>query len=138
VCISLTRLLSGDPREPTARRTSPAHLFVGSLGASFALTLAQRLDAAALPWCSLDILTEASLVSTSGALRFDTIMVRATVAGADTVAGSTYRQVAKEARDRCPLARSIRGNVAYKLGEVLVVERGAGASTRHPIGPFRG
>jgi hypothetical protein len=53
--------LSGDPRQPTARRTSPAHLFVGSLGASFALTLAQRLDAVALPWCSLGILSEASL-----------------------------------------------------------------------------
>ena len=58
--------LSGDPRQPTARRTSPAHLFVGSLGASYALTLAQQLDAAALPWCSLDILSEASLVSTQG------------------------------------------------------------------------
>ncbi len=102
---------------------SPVHLFAGSLGACYALAFAQRLDAGKLAWSSVDILTRASLTPASSSPSFDSIMVHATVAGADATARSAYHRAAMEARDRCPIARSIRGNVAYKLGEVIVTEQ---------------
>ena len=54
---------------------------------------------------------------------FTLVIVHATVAGADPKAQSAYRRAAIEARGRRPVARSIRGNVAYKLGEVLLTEQ---------------
>ena len=66
---------------------------------------------------------EGLVASGAGAERFTTVTVRPTIQGADTAQRQAYEKAAIAARNNCFIGRSIRGNIAYVVGEVSLVGR---------------
>jgi organic hydroperoxide reductase OsmC/OhrA len=110
--------------EPQNANASSTHLFVESLGSGYATALSARLDGRCLPWRSLDILVEVLFTSVAGMPRFEAVIVSPTIAGGDPSVIAAYRHAANEVRDRCAIGRAIRGNVAYRVGGVAVIDGG--------------
>jgi organic hydroperoxide reductase OsmC/OhrA len=49
------------------------------------------------------------------------VKVNPTIRGADLLRRGAYEKAAIIARDDCPIGRSIRGNVAYTVGDVVLL-----------------
>jgi peroxiredoxin-like protein len=101
---------------------SPEDLFVAAAASSYSVTLADMLRAAGLPQFSLAIRAEGLVASDPGAVKFTTVTVRPTIYGADAAQRQAYEKAAIAARNHCFIGRSIRGNIAYVVGEVALVE----------------
>ncbi len=114
--VSEPRLMGG-----TKVGMSPEDLFVAAAASSYGATLADMLRTARLPQSSLAIHAE-GLASDPGAMRFTTITMRTTIHGADAAQRQAYEKAAIAARNHCFIGRSIRGNIAYVVGEVALVE----------------
>jgi steroid delta-isomerase-like uncharacterized protein len=110
----------GDP-EPPFGKGSPAAMLVLAAGACHAAELGAALDLAALPWNLIEVQTDATCTAVPSAPCLDTLAVYPIIYGADPGKRSQYAAASKEARDRSLIGRTIRGNVAYKLGAVTVV-----------------
>jgi peroxiredoxin-like protein len=115
-CISEPRVMGG-----TGAGMSPEDLFVAAAASSYSVTLAEMLRAVGLPQTSLGIHAEGLVGSCAGAKRFTTVIVRPTIQGADTAQRQAYEKAAIAARNNCFIGRSIRGNVAYVVGDVSLV-----------------
>jgi peroxiredoxin-like protein len=114
--ISEPRVMGG-----TGAGMSPEDLFVAAAASSYSVTLAEMLRAVGLPQTSLAIHAEGRVGSCAGAKRFTTVIVRPTIQGADTAQRQAYEKAAIAARNNCFIGRSIRGNVAYVVGDVSLV-----------------
>jgi steroid delta-isomerase-like uncharacterized protein len=110
----------GDP-EPPFGKGSPAAMLVLAAGACHAAELGAALDLAALPWNLIEVQTDATCAAVPSAACLDMLAVYPIIYGADPSKRSQYAAASKEARDRSLIGRTIRGNVAYKLGAVTVV-----------------
>jgi len=116
-CVSEPRVMGR-----TGAGMSPEDLFVAAAASSFSVTLAEILRAVRLPQTSLAIRAEGLVASGAGGERFITITVRPTIEGADTARRQAYERAAIAARNTCLIGRSIRGNIAYVIGEVSLVD----------------
>ena len=112
-CVSEPRVMGG-----TGAGMSPEDMFVAAAASSYSVTLAEILRAAGLPQASLAIRAEGLVASEPGAKKFTTVTVRPTIQGADTAQRQAYEKAAIAARNNCFIGRSIRGNIAYVVGEV--------------------
>jgi peroxiredoxin-like protein len=101
---------------------SPEDLFVAAEASSYSVTLAEMLRAVGLPQSSLAVHAERLVASNAGAERFTTVTVRPSIRGADAAQRESYEKAAIAARNNCFIGRSIRGNIAYVVGEVSLVD----------------
>ena len=115
-CISEPRVMAG-----TGAGMSPEDLFVAAAASSYSVTLAEMLRAVGLPQSSLSIRAEGLVASDAAAERFTTVIVWPTIQGADVARRDAYGKAAIAARNNCFIGRSIRGNIAYVVGEVCLV-----------------
>ncbi len=115
-CVSEPRVMDG-----TGTGMSPEDLFVAAAASSYSVTLAEMLRAAGLPQSSLAIHAEGLVTSNAGVERFTTVIVRPTIEGAAVAQREAYTKAAIAARNNCFIGRSIRGNIAYVVGEVCLV-----------------
>jgi hypothetical protein len=60
------------------------------------------------------------ILSNCGKARFARVIVSPTIQGADLLRRAAYENAATAARDDCLVGRSVRGNVAYVIGEVVL------------------
>jgi peroxiredoxin-like protein len=116
-CVSEPRVMGG-----TGAGMSPEDLFVAAAVSSYSVTLAEMLRAVGLPQSSLAIHAEGLVASDAGAERFTTVTVRPTIQGADPAQRPAYEKAAIAARNNCFIGRSIRGNIAYVVGEVSLLD----------------
>jgi peroxiredoxin-like protein len=114
--VSEPRVMGG-----TGAGMSPEDLFVASAASSYSVTLAEMLRAVGLPQSSLAIRAEGLVTSDAGAERFTTITVRPTIHGADAAQHQAYEKAVVAARNHCFIGRSVRGNIAYVVGELCLV-----------------
>jgi len=116
-CVSEPRVMGG-----TGVGMSPEDLFVAATASSYSVTLAEMLRALGLPQSSLAVHAEGLVASDAGAERFTTVTVRPSIHGADTAQRQAYEKAAIAARNNCFIGRSIRGNIAYVVGDVSLVD----------------
>jgi peroxiredoxin-like protein len=116
ICVSEPRVMGG-----TGAGMSPEDLFVAAAASSYSVTLAEMLRAVGLPQTLLAIHAEGLVANGCGAERFTTVTVQPTIQGADTARRQAYEKAAIAARNNCFIGRSIRGNIAYVVGEVSLV-----------------
>ena len=116
-CVSEPRVMGG-----AGTGMSPEDLFVAAK-ASYCVTLAEMLRAIGLPQTSLAIHAEGLVTSDAGSERFTTVTVRPTIQGADIAQRQAYEKAAIAARNNCFIGRSIRGNIAYVVGELCLAGR---------------
>jgi len=112
-CVSGRHAIGG-----TGAGMRPEDLFVAAAASSYSVTLAEMLRAVGLPQSLLAIHAEGLVASGAGAERFTTVTVRPTIQSADTAQRQAYEKAAIAARNNCFIGRSIRGNIAYVVGEV--------------------
>lgn len=115
--VSEPRVMGG-----TGAGMSPEDLFVAAAASSYSVTLADMLRATGLPQSSLAIHAEGLVASDPGAVKFTSVTVHPTIHGADAAQRQAYEKAAIAARNHCFIGRSIRGNIAYIVGEVALVE----------------
>jgi organic hydroperoxide reductase OsmC/OhrA len=82
--------------------------------------LSNVLRAACLPSTRISVRAEGVISSDSGKARFTRVTVHPTIRGADIPRQEAYRVAATTARDACLIGRSIRGNVAYIVGDICL------------------
>jgi peroxiredoxin-like protein len=114
-CVSEPRAMGG-----TGTGMSPEDLFVAATASSYCVTLSEMLRAVGLPQSSLSIHAEGLVASDAAAERFTTVIVRPTIQGADVARRAAYAKAAIAARNNCFIGKSIRGNIAYVVGEVCL------------------
>ena len=112
-CVSGRHAIGG-----TGAGMRPEDLFVAAAASSYSVTLAEMLRAVGLPQSLLAIHAEGLVASGAGAEQFTTVTVRPTIQSADTAQRQAYEKAAIAARNNCFIGRSIRGNIAYVVGEV--------------------
>ncbi len=101
--------------------TSPEELLTSAVCTCFTSTLFALLSRARLPATKLTVAAQGKVVGYPGKdARFAEIRVSPTVHDGDTSRLEEYAKFACQARDRCFIGRTLRGNVAYIVGEVSV------------------
>lgn len=125
IAVGETRTPVSRPRVQggTGAGMGPEDLFVAAAASSYGATLAEMLRAAGLPQSSLAIHAEGLVAGEPGAVKFTSVTVRPTMHGADAAHRQAYEKAAIAARNYCFIGRSIRGNIAYLVGAVALVER---------------
>jgi len=114
--VSEPRVMGG-----TGAGMSPEDFFVAAAASSYSVTLSEMLRAVGLPQSSLTIRAEGLVTSDAGAERFTMITVRPTIHGANPGQHQAYEKAAIAARNHCFIGRSVRGNIAYVVGELCLV-----------------
>jgi organic hydroperoxide reductase OsmC/OhrA len=109
-------------RAGTEAGIGPEYLFVAAAVSSFAATMAEMLALAGLPQSALAITAEGQTACDFRAAKFTRITMLPTIHGADTSRRQAYEKAATDARNHCLIGYSIRGNVAYVIGEVSLIE----------------
>jgi uncharacterized OsmC-like protein len=107
--------------DPPFNRGGPVALCVHAVGVCYAEELGEALRKNALPWSVIQVQTDAACTDDSTARRLDAVAVFPTIFGGAPSMNSEYAAAAMQARDESVVGRTIRGNVAYKVGVVTVV-----------------
>ncbi len=102
---------------PGATMPGPETLLVAAIASSYGIALANLLDAAALPRGGIVVRAAGTVVMGYGKARFTRMLVTPNIRGADLARQEEYRKVANTARDECVIGRSVRGNVAFVVGD---------------------
>ncbi len=111
--------------------TSPEELLTSAVCTCFTSTLFALLSKARLPAAKLTVGAQGKVTGYPGKdAHFAEIRVSPTVHGGDTRRLEEYAKFACQARDRCFIGRTLRGNVAYMVGEVSVE---SGQGTEHLV-----
>lgn len=97
---------------------SPEALLIAAISSCYSITLSNVLRAACLPQAHISVHAEGVIVRELGQVQFARVTVHPTIRGADALLRDAYEKAAATARDGCVVGRSIRGNVAYVVGEV--------------------
>lgn len=107
--------------------TSPEELLTSAVCTCFTSTLFALLSRARLPAAKLTVAAQGKVTGYPGKdARFAEIRVSPTVHEGDCARLEEYAKFACQARDRCFIGRTLRGNVTYVVDEVAV-EGGQGA-----------
>lgn len=99
---------------------NPEVLLIAAISSCYSITLANLLQAAALPQKHISVHAEGVIVCDLGRAQFTRVTVNPTIRGADALRRDAYQKAAIAARDDCLVGRSIRGNVAYVVGDVAL------------------
>ena len=99
---------------------APEVLLIAAISTSYSIALSEVVRAASLPQARISIHGSGTIVTSCGAAQFDRVVLSPTVQGADLSRRDAYEKAATAARDRCLIGRSMRGNVAYVIGNVLL------------------
>ncbi len=99
----------------------PEMLLIAAISSSYGIALSNSLRAARLPLTRVSIRADGVVASTVGRTQFTRVTVLPTIRGADVLQRDAYERAATAARDDCLVGRSIRGNVAYVVGEVALL-----------------
>ena len=97
---------------------SPEILLISAVSSSYGIALSNALQAVSLPQKHISVHADGDIVRTLGRGRLARVTVNATIHGADVLRRDAYQKAAIAARDDCLVGRSIRGNVAYVVGDV--------------------
>jgi len=100
---------------------SPASLLLAAIASCYSITLASLLRAACLPCTRVAVHGDGIIGNDQGKARFTRVLVQPTIRGADAPRRDDYKKAANAARDECLIGRSIRGNVAFVVGEVALL-----------------
>lgn len=98
--------------------TSPEELLLAAVTSCYSATLYRLLERSGLPVRRLSVTARGYVEDYPQAARFARIVVHPKVAGGDAARLADYQREALHARDACFIGKTIRGNVAYDVGEV--------------------
>jgi peroxiredoxin-like protein len=101
---------------------SPEALLIAAIASCYSITLSNVLRDASLPQTRVSVRAEGVIASDCGKPRFTRVTVHPTIRGADVPQQDAYEKAAAAAREACLIGRSIRGNVAYVVGEVSLLD----------------
>jgi peroxiredoxin-like protein len=101
---------------------SPEALLIAAIASCYSITLSKVLRDASLPQTRVSVRAEGVIASDCGKPRFTRVTVHPTIRGADVPQQDAYEKAAAAARESCLIGRSIRGNVAYVVGEVSLLD----------------
>ena len=100
---------------------SPEALLITAVSSCYSITLSNILRAAGLPQTQVLVHADGVIVSNFERTEFSKVTVIPTIRGADVRRRAAYEKAAITARDDCPVGRSIRGNVPFLVGEVVLL-----------------
>ncbi len=100
---------------------SPETLLMAAISTSYSITLSSVLREACLPRSRVSVRADGVTVGSHGRPKFTRVRVSPTIRGADVLRRGAYEKAATVARDDCPIGCSIRGNVAYIVGDVVLL-----------------
>ena len=100
---------------------SPEALLIAAVSSCYNITLSDILRAADLPQTRISVHADGVIVRNCDRTQFSTVTVTPTIRGADIQRRDAYEKAANAARDDCQVGRSIRGNVAFLVGEVVLL-----------------
>lgn len=100
---------------------SPEALLVAAVSSCYSITLSNILRAAGLPQTRVSVHADGVIVSNFDRTQFSNLTVIPTIGGADVRRRDAYEKAAIAARDDCLVGRSIRGNVPFLVGEVVLL-----------------
>jgi peroxiredoxin-like protein len=100
---------------------SPEALLIAAIASCYSITLCDVLRAASLPQTRVSVRAEGVIASDCGKARFTRVTVHPTIRNADVPRQAAYEQAAAAAREKCLIGRSIRGNVAFVVGDVSLL-----------------
>lgn len=109
------------PTEAAKGKLTPAALLLAAMASCYGITLANLLRGAALPGTHVSVRADGIIANEHGRARFTRVMVRPVILGADILRRHAYNKAALAAREGCLIGRSIRGNVAFIVGEVSLM-----------------
>jgi organic hydroperoxide reductase OsmC/OhrA len=112
------------PTHAGGKGPSAEALLLAAISTSYTVTLSHVLRASSLPRTRVSVKADGVIASCRGRLQFTRVKVSPTIGGADVLRRQAYEKAAVAARDGCPIGRSIRGNVAYVVGDVALVRSG--------------
>jgi organic hydroperoxide reductase OsmC/OhrA len=107
---------------PSNGAPSPETLLIAAISSSYSIALANLLRAACLPQTRVSVHGCGIIGSNCGKAQFTRVIISPTVHGVDLQQRDAYENAATAARDDCLVGRSIRGNVAYVVGEVVLLD----------------
>lgn len=99
---------------------NPEVMLIAAISSSYSIALANFLEAAGLPQNRISVHADGVIISDCGRVQFTRVTVSPTISGADVFRREAYQRAAIAARDDCLIGRSIRGNVAYVVGDVAL------------------
>jgi peroxiredoxin-like protein len=100
---------------------SPEALLLAAIASCYSITLSNLLRTACLPRTRVAVHADGVIGIDRGKARFTRVLVQPTIRGADVPQREAYKKAANAARDECLIGRSIRGNVAFVVGDVAVL-----------------
>jgi len=99
---------------------TPETLLMAAISSSYSIALSKVLCAACLPQTRVSVHGRGTIGSNCGKTQFTRVVLSPTIRGADLQRRDAYENAATAARDDCLVGRSVRGNVAYVVGEVVL------------------
>jgi organic hydroperoxide reductase OsmC/OhrA len=109
-------MTANDPAGP-----SPEVLLLAAVASCYSIALSNQLRAARLPRTRVAVHADGIIGNDQGNARFTRVLVQPTIRGADVPRREAYKKAANAARDECLIGWSIRGNVAFVVGDVAVL-----------------
>ena len=112
------RALRAADRDPN--RLTPDALLIAAICTSYSIALSDIVRGASLPQTRISVRGNGTIESRCGVAQLDRVVLSPTIQGADPSRRDAYEKAATAARDSCLIGRSMRGNVAYVIGRVLL------------------
>jgi organic hydroperoxide reductase OsmC/OhrA len=108
--------------QPIAGRgeLNPENLLLAAAASSYGIALADLLRNGSLPSTRVIVHADGFMASERGKPCVTRVMLRPTILGAHIPRQNAYKKAAIAARDECIVGRSIRGNVAFGVGDVTI------------------
>ena len=100
---------------------TPETLLIAAISSSYGIALSKLLRTASLPQTRVSVRGSGTIGSSGGRAHFSRVVLSPTIHDADLSRRETYESAATAARDDCLIGRSIRGNVAYVIGDVVLL-----------------
>lgn len=101
-------------------RQGPEVLLIAAISSCYSIVLSNVLQTASLPQTHVSVRADGVVASERGKDQFVRVTVNPVIRGADVRRRDDYEKAAIVARDGCLIGRSIRGNVAYIVGDVVL------------------
>ena len=100
--------------------SAPETLLIAAISSSYSIALSNILRIGCLPQTRVSVHGSGTIVNSCGRAQFDRVVISPTIQGADLCRQNAYQDAALAAREHCLIGRSIRGNVAYVVGDVVL------------------
>jgi organic hydroperoxide reductase OsmC/OhrA len=107
---------------------TPETLLIAAISSSYSIALSNVLRSARLPQTGVAVRGSGTIVSDCGKAQFARVTVSPTIQGADLLRRDAYESAARAARNECLVGRSVRGNVAYVVGQIVLLSKSRGCA----------